>query len=299
MEKIFLWLKAMRAPFFTASLIPVMVGAALANRRGDFKVMPAFLSLLIVLGNHAGANLLNDICDAEGSDPINRRVTPFSGGSRMIQNGIFTRKEFLHGTLVSYGFGQGIAICLSLIYHNPLIFGLAIAGAALGVVYSLAPIAGMNRGWGELAVGMAFGPLAVMGSYLLQRGEIVPEAFWAGVPVGFLVMGILILNEFPDIEADRAVGKRNWLVRVGGVRGVWVYMTVVGLAYLTIFAGVICGVFPVRLLLSYTTVPLAVWIFLKVWRYHDQVPEIIPALAGNIGLHLVTGVILCIGLWWR
>jgi 1,4-dihydroxy-2-naphthoate octaprenyltransferase len=299
MKKLALWLKAMRAPFFTASLIPVMVGTALAGRWGIFRVIPLTLALIIVLANHAGANLLNDFCDANGSDPINRRVTPFSGGSRMIQKGILTQRAVFFGAMVSYGFGLGIAFCLSVIYENWLVFGLALAGAALGVVYSLVPIAGMNRGWGELAVGMAFGPLAVMGSFLLQRGVIIPESFWAGVPVGFLVMGILILNEFPDIEADRTVGKRNWIVRLGSVRGVWVYMTVVSLAYLTILVEVISGIFPVSLLFSYITLPLAVWIFLKVWRYRDQVPQIIPALAGNIGLHLVTGLVLCIGFWWR
>jgi 1,4-dihydroxy-2-naphthoate octaprenyltransferase len=217
----------------------------------------------------------------------------------MIQKGILTPRAYLIGALISYGLGLGIAFGLSLIYENWLIFDLALAGAALGVVYSLTPIAGMNRGWGELAVGMAFGPLAVMGSFLLQRGVIGPESFWAGVPVGFLVMGILILNEFPDIEADRAVGKRNWLVRLGSVRGVWVYLTVISLAYLTIFAGVISGIFPVRVLFSYTTLPLALWVLFKVWRYRDQVPQIIPALAGNIGLHLATGLVLCIGFWWR
>jgi 1,4-dihydroxy-2-naphthoate octaprenyltransferase len=299
MKTLYLWLQAMRAPFFTASLIPVMVGTALAGRWGISRVIPLTLALIIVLANHAGANLLNDFCDAKGSDPINRRITPFSGGSRMIQKGMISRRAYLIGALVSYGVGLGMALCLSVVYANRLIFVLGLAGAGLGVVYSLTPIAGMNRGWGELAVGMAFGPLAVMGSFLLQRGVITAESFWAGVPVGFLVMGILILNEFPDIEADRTVGKRNWIVRSGGVRGVWVYLTVISLAYLTIFTGVISGIFPVRLLFSYTTLPLAMWVFLKVWRYHDQVPQLIPAQAGNIGLHLLTGLVLCIGYWWR
>jgi 1,4-dihydroxy-2-naphthoate octaprenyltransferase len=295
-----LWIQAMRAPFFSASLIPVLVGAALSSRLGSFHFSRLFLALLVVVSCHAGANLINDYFDATGSDRINNNLTPFSGGSRLIQEGRLSRQAYFKGALTTYGVGLITIIFLSVVYRNIGILVLGVAGITLGVIYSATKTFGMGRGWGELAIGMGFGPLATAGSFLLQTNYTYPEAFLAGVPVGFLVMGIVILNEFPDYEADRAVGKRNWIVRAGGgVKGVWIYLAVICLAYFTLVGGVFWGVFPVRILVSCFTIPLAVWIWLKIRQYQGNNPEIIPALAGNIGLHFLTGLLITIGLWWK
>lgn len=299
MNRLIIWLKALRASFFSASLIPVLAGTALASRLGAVKYLPMMFALFIVLCNHAGANLINDYYDAMGSDLINQKVTPFNAGSRVIQQGFLSRATVLSATIVAYCLGLGTALALSLVYHNAWIFLLALSGALLGVFYSHSAINGMGRGWGELALGMGFGPLAVMGSFILQTNYLNWESFWVGVPVAFLIIGVLILNEFPDIEADQSVGKRNLIVRAGSQKGVWIYLGVISLAYITIFAGVISGLFPVKILFSYTTLPLAVWVFLELRRYRDAVPELIPALVGNIGLQFLTGLLICLGLWWR
>jgi 1,4-dihydroxy-2-naphthoate polyprenyltransferase len=300
MEKFLLWLKAVRAPFFIASLIPVLVGAALGSRMGYFKLLALFFALVIVVLNHAGSNLINDYFDSEGSDPINRSVTPFSGGSRLIQQNLLPKKSFLKAALVFFGLSLALAGILTVFNHNLLILGLQIGGIILGISYSATHTFGMGRGWGEIAIGVAFGPLSVLGSFLLQTNFFTWEALLAGVPVGFLIMGVVILNEFPDFDADRDAGKRNWIVRAGrGVKGVWIYLTIISLAYLTVLAGVFFKFFPIGVLFSYTTIPLAVWISLKTWKYKEKVPEIIPALAGNIGLHFLTGLLICLGIWWK
>jgi 1,4-dihydroxy-2-naphthoate octaprenyltransferase len=298
MRKILLWLKAIRAPFFTASIIPVLVGAALSHREGVFQWPGLVFALLIVIAHHAGSNLLNDYFDAPGSDRINQSITPFSGGSRLIQDGLVARRSYLTAALATYSAGMLLTIVLAISYYNLFILVLGMMGMIFGIVYSATYTFGMGRGWGELAVGLAFGPFAVLGSYLLQTNHLSWGAFLAGIPVGLLVMGILILNEFPDLEADRTVGKRNWLVRAGDVkRGVWIYLGVICLAYLTVLAGIFAGVFPVKILFSYTTLPLAVWVLLKVSWYKGKVAELVPAMAGNVGLHFLTGLLICVGIW--
>ncbi len=301
MEWLKLWLKAVRAPFFSASLIPALVGAALSSRVGYFHPMRLFFALTVVVLCQAGANLVNDYFDALGSDLINKRVTPFSGGSRLIQQGLLSRQNYFLGALLIYGTGLVVLLVLSYLYHNITILGLGVSGIILGVIYSTTKTYGMGRGWGELAVGVAFGPLATAGSYLLQANYVIPEAFLAGVPVGFLIMGVLILNEIPDYEADRKVGKLNWVVRAGGSegKGVWVYLTVICLAYLTVGVGVFLQIFPEKILFSCLTIPLATWIFLKARQFRGDIREIIPAMAGNIGLHFFTGILISIGLWWK
>lgn len=298
MVKILLWLKAARAPFFTASIIPVLTGAALSYHQGYFCLSRLLIALIVVLLFHAGSNLLNDYYDAIGSDAINQTPTPFSGGSHLIQQGILTRNAYLKAAWLTFGVGIIIVIFMAFSYHNWLIFGLGLTGVILGVSYSATHTYGMGRGWGELAIGAAFGPFSVLGVFLLQTNYLSWIPFWAGVPIGFLTMGILILNEFPDYQADQTVGKRNWIVRAGGGRlAVWVYLIVISLAYLTVLAGVFKGIFPVNTLYSYFTIPLAIWIGLKIWFYHQETPKIIPVLAGNIGLQFITGLIITLGFW--
>lgn len=296
MKTLITWLKAMRASFFLASIVPVLVGACLAARENIYSWDALVYALIIVMSSHAGANMLNDYYDALGSDAINRNVTPFSGGSRLIQNGILSRNSYLHGSLVAFGMALILAVILTLARWNFYILGLTILGIMIGICYSGCFVAGMGRGWGEIMVGAAFGPLSVMGSYLLQTNHISWESFLAGIPVGFLIMGVLILNEFPDVHADGECGKRNWIVSLGIQKGVLVYLASVVMAYLTLLACVLTRKLPVHALYSYLTIPLACWIMLRLRRYRETVPEIIPALAGNIGLHVVTGLLMCYGL---
>lgn len=299
LKKLKYWLVATRAPFFTASIIPALVGAALAEREGFFKLSSLWFALLIVIFEHAGANLLNDYFDAAGSDLINQTPTPFSGGSRCIQKGIMAKDSFLKGSIYCYSFSLALAISLSILYEQPFILVLSTIGAILGVIYSLSWTFGMGRGWGELAVGLAFGPMATLGSYLLQTNVLTWHGFLVGIPVGFFIMGVLVLNQIPDYQADRDSGKRNWTVRAGGERRVvWIYLAIIAAAYLFVLVGIVTGVFPEHVLFSYSTIPLAIWICLKSWRYQGPVAELVPVLAGNIGLHFLTGLLIGLGLWW-
>ncbi|HEX3048317.1 MAG TPA: prenyltransferase [Bacillota bacterium] len=298
MNKFKLWLKASRAPFFSASVIPVLVGVTLAMREGFFSLLGLCLALVTVVATHAGSNMINDYYDADGSDPLNRNFSPFNGGSRVIQNRELSKPMVRKWALTAFGIGLGAVIVGTIWRNNLYIILIGITGTVLGYSYSATNTYGMGRGWGELAVGAAFGPLAVLGSYLLQTNHLAWKAFLAGVPVGFLIMGVLILNEFPDIAPDRAAGKRNWLVRSGGGnRGMWVYLGSICFAYLTILACVLFKVFSPQILLSLIPLPLLIWIVLRIRRFQKQSTGLVPAMMGNIGLHLITGLLLCLGIW--
>ncbi len=300
MKTIRLWCQAMRARFFVTAFIAVMVGAAVSHSEQQLHWGYFLLALLVVVASQAGANMINDFFDALGSDRINQNHTPFNGGSRLIQLGVLNRSQFLAGAIWAYAISLMVALGLAVQRHNSLIFWVALVGALLGIAYSARPTFGMGRVWGELATGIGFGPLAVLGSYMVQTEHFAWKAMMAGVPVGFMIMGVLLLNQIPDYEADRQSNKRTWVVRSYGCsRGLGVYMAVITLAYLAIFIGVITGILPPGILISYASIPLAVWVVLKTWCSQSRVPEMLPALAGNIGLSILTGLLLSIGLWWR
>lgn len=225
---------AMRPKFFTASVLPVIVGSALgAKAVGDIAWVPAVLAILATVLVHAAANVLNDVGDdITGADSGNTdRIYPYTGGSRFIQAGILSREEMRR-------LGTGLLIAaavpgLALFWiAGPMVIWLGLAGIALGTLYSAPSVYLSGRGIGELAVAIAFGPLPVMGAAWLQDGILDLGRFLVSVPVGMWVAAILLINEVPDMASDSAASKRTLVVRFGvtGARVVYLGMHALALA---------------------------------------------------------------------
>ena len=206
------YVKAVRAPFLAGSVIPVIIGATFAFDRGCFS--PGFFLLCVagIIGLHLGANLLNDYFDARGSDPINFRVTPFSGGSRVIQEGEITAERVLMMALLFFLVGLVTGLWLAFA-ARPLVIPIGMLGLGAGWAYSAPPLRLMNRGWGEIVIFFAFGPLITLGTFYVMSGTLNWTAFMLGAPQGFFIAGVIWINQFPDYEADKKAGKRNLVVR--------------------------------------------------------------------------------------
>lgn len=209
--------RATRPAFFTAAVMPVLVGTAWgAASAGHLDPAVAALAILAIVLVHAGANVLNDVADAlNGTDAANvGRITPYTGGSRMIQDGLLsTRQMALWGVvLVCAALLAGAA--LAVLRGLPVVW-MGLAGLALGLAYSLPPLRLASRGLGESAVAVAFGVLPVLGSAWLQSGAAGAAELLLAMPVALYVASILLINEVPDIEADASAGKRTLAVRLG------------------------------------------------------------------------------------
>ena len=219
------WALATRPAFLSASLFPVLAGTAWGyGRSGSFDLLAFVLATLATALAHGGVNVLNDVYDEKnGTDRINsERIFPFSGGSRFIQNNIMNI-----GQMARLGWGLLLAalffgLCLALL-KGWVMLALGASGVFLGVAYSAPPLAFSSRGWGELAVGIGFGPLPVMGAVWLQGAEIDTGAIVISVIIGLWVALILINNEVPDIDADKKVGKKTLAVRLGQKNTAWLY----------------------------------------------------------------------------
>ncbi len=169
-----------------------------------------------------GANLINDYYDSLGSDPLNLHVTPFSGGSRVIQN-----REMSPGQVraLAYLFlALGAACGLSLIYlGRPWVALVGLLGLAAALGYSVSPLQLMSGGLGEFLIFLAFGPLLTWGAYYVQTGRLSLLGAMASLPLAFLITAIIWINEFPDLEADMAAAKRHLVARLGLQWSRWVY----------------------------------------------------------------------------
>jgi 1,4-dihydroxy-2-naphthoate octaprenyltransferase len=286
-----------RAPFLTAIVVPVLLGTCIAWREGFFRWDLFLLTLLGAISIQVGLNTSNDYFDhLAGTDEINRELTPFSGGSRVIQDGMLAAQQVLTVSILAYLVGVVIGVYLAWVRGWPVLW-LGLVGVFLAFFHNAPPINlySLAPGLGELAVGIGFGPLAVLGSYYVQTQQLSYKTLWASIPIGLLITAVLYINEFPDYAADRRVGKKTLVVVLGRRRAVWGYAALIVAAYGLVVGGVAVRVVPAMSLLTLLTVPLAFRSIRGARRFHGDIPRLIPTNAGTILIHLLSGLLLCVG----
>ena len=289
------YIRALRAPFVTGSIVPVIIGSALAFTDKTFSVPLFFVVLLGVSALHLGSNLMNDYYDARGSDPINIRLTPFSGGSRVIQNGEIA-PTFIF--LMAIGF-FAIALFTGILLAQmgrPLAIIIGFMGLVAGWAYSSPPLQLMMRGAGELVIFLAFGPLITLGTYYVMSGQLSWQAFAIGVPQGFLIGEVIWINQFPDFQADQQAGKKNLVVRLGLRISRYLYCAFMLSAFIIIILLVGIPGISYLAMLGLVAFPLALKAMRILWREYLSHEALIPAQALTIQTLIAQGLLLSLGL---
>jgi 1,4-dihydroxy-2-naphthoate polyprenyltransferase len=289
------YIQALRLPFLTGSLLPVLQAAALAYGDGSVNGLNLLLILIGVGALHSAGNLINDYVDTPRSDTVNPNPTPFSGGSRVIlENLLSARWVFWAATLC---FSAAVLIGGYLILNGrPYVALIGLLGLIAGLFYSVGPIQFMSRGLGEITIFFAFGPLITWGTYYVLTGRLAGPAFLLGFPLGFLITAIIWINEFPDYQADKAVGKRNLVVRWGLAPSRWVYILLMLLPFpFLIFLTAVRGQTN-WLLLGWLALPLALKGIRILWGEYNTPAKIIPAQALTIQTHLALGLLTVLGM---
>ena len=297
----FTWLvTTARLPFLTASLVPVLLGTLIAWAQGwPFDVANFLLALLGMALLHIGTNISNDYFDhLSGTDAINvERVSPFTGGSRMIQLGVNTPTATRNYALLSFAGATAIGIALYLRVGWPIIV-LGLVGMLGGWFYTAPPLRLVATGIGEVLIGLNFGVLPVLGSYFAQTGTLKPtqadigEPLLLSLPVGLFIVNVLWINQFPDAASDAATGKNHWVVRLGKERAMWGYAAMLGLAYAIVAMGVALRLAAWSALVMLLTLPLALKAVAILRANYDNSPALAPALAMTIRIHLFNGLLL-------
>lgn len=296
-RKLKIWWMELRPSFLVATLIPLLLGAVIAWAKTGVLLWPyVLLTLSGGLLLHMGTNMINDYFDHKSrNDEINRTfVRPFSGGSRMIQLGLLTPLEVLSASLLCFLLGSLIGIYLAWV-RGPVILVLGLVGVVSGFFYTAPPFKFANRGIGELLVGLNFGVLMTLGSYFVQAQHLDWEPLLAALPVMFLIMAVLYINEFPDYEADKAVGKATLIVRLGRKRAVLGYVVILIATYLALMLGALSGVISSYAALGLLSLPLALKGIRYARVYYERSFDLVPANASTIMVHLITGALLMAG----
>jgi 1,4-dihydroxy-2-naphthoate octaprenyltransferase len=294
-ERLGIWLRTLRAPFFQAVVIPTVLGSAIAwYRTGVFHWGYFVLALIGAMGVNGGTNLANDYFDhTSGADEMNREFTPFSGGSRTIQEGRVTPRSVLIGSFISFGIAALTGIYLTYA-RGPGVLYIGLAGVVSGYFYTGAPFRLGYRGWGELLAGLNCGPLVVLGAYYVQTRTIGYEVLFASIPIGLLVAAILYINQFSDYEADKAAGKNHLIVILGPERAIAGYYALLATAYSFVIFGCVFRILPWAAMAALVAVPVAAWAAKAARENHKSLSgkKMTPAMAGTIATHLITGLAL-------
>ncbi|PJA25845.1 MAG: prenyltransferase [Alphaproteobacteria bacterium CG_4_10_14_0_2_um_filter_63_37] len=291
---------ATRPPFLLAALVGGLLGVATAHLGGAaLHWGAAGLALLGGVLAHAGINVLNDYYDAlSGTDVRNTgRIFPFTGGSRFIQNGVMSE-----GQVRSFGWAlmasSGTIGLMLLPQGGVALLGVGLLGMVVGWGYSAPPLALNSRGLGELSVVLGFGLVIPGGVDLVLRGGLDPLPWLAGLPYGLLVAALLYVNQFPDREADAAVGKNHWVVRLGARRGRWGYLLLVLAAYSSLLGMIGAGVLPVVAAWALVPALLSLKAAKDVLAFAEQPSRLAPAIQATIAAALLHGAVLAAVVGW-
>lgn len=291
-----IWFAELRAPFFTAAIAPVLLGAAMAWHEADaFDLWLFLLTLIGAVLAHAGTNIINDYFDFKsGTDRTNLNRTVFNGGSPFLVNGLLKPREVYAGAMLCFGLCALIGIYLTLTVSY-IVFVLGVIGLGFGYFYTSPKLNLASRGMGEMAIGAGFGPLIVAGTYLVQTGTFSWAAAAAGIPLGILIALVVFINQFPDMTADANAGKRHWVVRMGLDRSAVWYVVFMTAAFVSVFALWLAGIYPVLALWALLPAALSRKAVRIVLEKRRDVKNLVPAQALTIQVHLAVGILLTLG----
>ena len=294
-----LYVQMTRPGFLLVTAIGCCIGLASAAACGcGFDTAKAAATVTLAVLAHAGANVLNDFFDSRnGADAANQAgMFPFSGGARLIQNGLVSEKDTgLWAAVLLLGLVVPGGLLLALHSGGGLVL-IGLLGLLLGWAYSAPPLALMSRGLGELAVAMSWW-LVVVGADYVQRSRFFVIPAYVAVSYAVMVATILLVCGLPDRASDKAVGKHTLATRFSdrGVAGL--YLGMVMFAHVWLVAGVWALIPPMPTLWACVALPPALWAAWLLWtRNSDRVQLrraiVLTLLATHVhGLGLVAGLL--------
>ncbi|GHG65561.1 hypothetical protein GCM10010919_12970 [Alishewanella longhuensis] len=285
-----------RANFLTLTLVCIALAATASLQAGAATLWSQYLLVtLVALCAHISVNAFNEYFDFKsGLDFLTTR-TPFSGGS---------------GTLVANPQASSIALTLAVmtllvvitgglyltLQHGWQLLLIGIPGVLIIYAYTQyinkAPILCL------LAPGLGFGLLMTLGAFWVFADKLTGGAWLLALIVSLLVSNLLLLNQFPDVEADRQVGRRHLPIVIGRRHSASVFSLLAVLSYILLLLGVIAQQLPWQSLLGLLSLPLLFMILPGIFKYAEQPEKLSRYLGMNVLLCHLYPTLLCAGLYW-
>jgi len=287
------WLQAVRAFAFPASITPVLLGGALALHY-DGGVNWALYPLVIVcaLLYHAATNLISDYFD--WTKGVDKDYT--FGSSRVIVESLLTPRQILLGGWLIFAVAVGLGLMLVYFRGWPMLF-LGLVGLAGGYLYTGCPLGYKYLAFGDLGVFILMGPLMVIGSYFALTGVYDAVALWTSIPVGMLTAAILHSNNTRDIIHDGEARVRTFAGVIGHKASKVEYLFLVGGAFAAVIVMIFYKILPVwSLLVFLSTIPAISNIRTMLRSQPGRIEDIATLDVQTAQHHLLFGLLLVVSL---
>ena len=284
----------MRLPFLilTPACVALGLGAALWTQ-GDVSTFQVIMVLVGAIAAHISVNAFNEYFDFKSGLDFHTRRTPFSGGSGTLPANPHMAKHALITAIAAF------SVVVTIGFYFLSMRGLAllpIGAMGLFLLIFYTPWIARHPYLCLVAPGLGFGPFMVIGTHVALTGRYGWTALVASLIPFFLVSNLLLLNQFPDVQADRDVGRRHLPVLIGRRASSLLYVGFMVMAYLVLVWGVYNQYLPRASLAGLATVVLAVPVSIGAYRYAENVKKLIPSMGINVVINILTPVLVSIGL---
>jgi 1,4-dihydroxy-2-naphthoate polyprenyltransferase len=277
LQSVWTFLREIRAPYFAAIALPILLGSAAAwAQRGHFDVGLFVMSVLAGIFLQAGTNMTNDFFDYQRTGDEGTLWT------------LVPPQQVLQGALGFFVVGAMVGVYIALA-TGPLVLLLGIVGIASGYLYSVPPFRLSGTGVGELLAGLNLGLLTTLGAYYVQVRAVDWGVVWAALPVALLMAAVLILNGF---QPGKLALNRSLWARLGPSRAGLAYALPTLLAYALLIIGVAVGRLPQILLLALLGLPLAIIAIVSA-----QSGRLGVAVVSAVGAHLSSTAFMALAFW--
>ena len=289
------YLNIMRAPFLVLAPACVAVGIGTAFwQTQEFNWVQVLLVLIGGLSSHICVNAFNEYFDFKSGLDARTQRTPFSGGSGTLPANPEMERAALTIAVAALVLTAAIGVYFVTLQGWQLLV-IGILGLFLLVSYTTLWV--YNPILSLVAPGLGFGILMVMGTHFALTGTLTWTAVIASLVPTFLVSDLLLLNQFPDVEADQSIGRKSFPIIAGRKVSAQIYGLQLLLTYLAIILGVILNLLPAFSLIALLTSILSWRNYQQVRRNAEDIPALIPSMGMNVIIILSTLVLLAIGLF--
>jgi len=303
MSKIQIWLAQTRANFLLLAVFLVLIGLAYAAKYSPGEAFNWWHAILIMAGTisaHISVNLFNELSDFHtGIDHMTRR-TPFSGGSGMLTAGNTRPGQVKMAAIMTLLFSAGIGVYFTLTAHFAIAL-ISILGALTIMFYTNYLSRYML---GEFFAGLALGTMVVIGAYIAMNGApgtaltaLVPmEVCLISIPPGILTFLLLLLNEFPDVEADQKGGRKHLVIRFGKKTAAKIYAAGIFATFAIILALPIFQIASYWLFLALLPLPAAIKAAQTAIKHAENTEKLMPAMGLNVMVVLATDLLIALSV---
>ncbi len=285
----------MRLPFLILTPACVLLGCATAIWSSQqISVLYVVLAMIGAVCAHISVNAFNEYFDFKSGLDAKTEKTPFSGGSGTLPENPAMAGQALNTAIITFSITAVIGIYF-LYVRGMALLPLGLFG--LAIVFAYTPLLAYNPLSCLIAPGLGFGPLMVMGTHFVLTGAYSWTAFIASLIPFFLVSNLLLLNQFPDVKADKSVGRKHFPILIGNRASSIIYTVFLVLTYLSIAIGTYYNYLPRFSLLGLITLVIAVPAISGAFRFHDDTKKLIPFMGMNVVINIVTPVLVAVGLF--